>query len=140
MSKLRLVYVLGGLLAASCLCVVALWNLPSLGLSDPVRVPVSIGLIFVFGFAISPAYYIPMSIFAVKFGGKHAGFLVALIDVFGYGGAMLFNFFGGSIAEDYGWPVFLVGLLSISIVATVTMTAFLTLDYRADRKTDSATL
>ena len=133
MSKLRLVYVLGGLLTASCLCVVALWNLPNLALPDAMRVPASIGLIFVFGFAISPAYYIPMSIFAVKFGGKHAGFLVALIDVFGYGGAMLFNFFGGSIAEDYGWPVFLVGLLSISIVATITMTAFLTLDYRAEK-------
>ncbi|QDT13912.1 MFS transporter [Planctomycetes bacterium K23_9] len=129
-TKKNLIYVLGGLLAGSCVCVVALWNLGNLPVSPTARMPLAIGLIFVFGFAISPAYYIPMSIFAVKFGGKHAGFLVALIDVCGYSGAWAFNFFGGSIAEDYGWSVFLIGLLSITVVATLSMVSFLTIDYR----------
>ena len=130
-SKRQLIYVLGGLLTLSCLCVVALWNLGDLPIGESMRLPVSMGLIFVFGFAISPAYYIPMSIFAVRFGGKHAGFLVALIDVCGYSGSWLFNFFGGSIAEEHGWSVFLIGLLSITIAATLSMVSFLTLDYRA---------
>ncbi len=97
------------------------------------QVPAAIGLIFLMGFSLSPAYYIPMSVFSVSFGGKHGGFLVALIDVFGYAGAMLFNYFGGSIAEDYGWSVFLIGLLSIAVAALLSMTTFLTLDYRASR-------
>ena len=129
-SKKNLIFVLGGLLAASCLCVVTLWSLGDLPGGSSMRVPLAIGLIFVFGFAISPAYYIPMSIFAVRFGGKHAGFLVALIDVCGYSGSWLFNYFGGSIAEDYGWPVFLIGLLSITVAAMISMVAFLTIDYR----------
>ncbi|MGB7345392.1 MAG: MFS transporter [Pirellulaceae bacterium] len=130
MTKRRLIYVLGGLLAASCVCVIALWNLGNVPIGPSLRTPLAIGLIFVFGFAISPAYYIPMSIFAVKFGGRHAGFLVALIDVCGYSGAWLFNYFGGSIAQDYGWSVFLVGLLSITVAATLSMVSFLTIDYR----------
>lgn len=131
LSKGQLVAVLGGLLGLGCLCVVGLWNFALLGLPDSLNVPAAMALVFVFGFAISPAYYIPMSIFAVKFGGKHAGFLVAIIDVFGYVGALLFNFFGGSISEQYGWNVFLIGLLSIAVAATITMTGFLLLDYRA---------
>ncbi|NNE00105.1 MAG: MFS transporter [Pirellulaceae bacterium] len=140
LNKKRLIFVLGGLLAVSCLCVVALWNFDRLPISDSMKVPTSIGLIFVMGFSLSPAYYIPMSIFAVAFGGQHAGFLVALIDVFGYAGALAFNFFGGSIAENYGWRVFLFGLLSIAIAAMLSMTTFLFLDYRAKVKaTDSPT-
>ncbi len=75
-----------------------------------------------------------MSIFAVSFGGKHSGFLVSLIDVFGYSGALLFNYFGGSIAQHYGWSVFLGGLLTIAILATVFMIAFLTLDWNSARR------
>ena len=133
LNKWRLIYVLGGLLAVSCLCVVALWNFASLPIPTSMQVPAAIGLIFLMGFSLSPAYYIPMSVFSVSFGGKHGGFLVALIDVFGYAGAMLFNYFGGSIAEDYGWSVFLIGLLSIAVAALLSMTTFLTLDYRTSR-------
>ena len=133
LNKWRLIYVLGGLLAVGCLCVVALWNFASLPIPTSMQVPAAIGLIFLMGFSLSPAYYIPMSVFSVSFGGKHGGFLVALIDVFGYAGAMLFNYFGGSVAEDYGWSVFLIGLLSIAVAALLSMTTFLTLDYRASR-------
>lgn len=130
LSKRQLVWTLGGLLLLSCLCVVMLWVLPSLPLTASARLYVALVVIFVMGLAISPAYYVPMSIFAIAFGGKHSGFLVAAIDIFGYSGALLFNFFGGSIAEDYGWPVFLSGLLAVAISALVCMTGFLTLDQR----------
>ncbi len=132
LSKLQLMGTLGGLLILSCMCVLTLWNLDLIPIA--VRSPAAIGTIFLLGLAISPAYYVPMSVFAVKFGGKHSGFLVALIDVFGYGGAILFNFYGGSIAEHYGWSVFLSGLLTIAVLATTCMVTFLTLDWRSERR------
>jgi sugar phosphate permease len=131
LSKKRLILALGGLLGVSCLCVMTLWNL---GVVPPsLRTPAAIGTIFLFGLTISPAYYVPMSVFAVAFGGKHSGFLVALIDVFGYSGAMIFIYFGGSVAQHYGWSVFLSGLLAITVLATACMVTFLTLDWRAER-------
>ncbi len=131
LSKRQLVWTLGSLLLAAWVCVVVLWAPPSLPIPDSARIATAMGVIFLMGLAISPAYYVPMSIFAIAFGGKHSGFLVAAIDVFGYSGALLFNFFGGSIAEDFGWPVFLTGLLSVAILALLCMTGFLFLDQRA---------
>lgn len=132
LSKLRLIWTLGGLLTISCLCVLTLWNLDVV--PERLRSPAAIGTIFLLGLTISPAYYIPMSVFSVAFGGKHSGFLVALIDVFGYSGALLFNFFGGSIAQHYGWSVFLSGLLTIAVLATACTVTFLTLDWHAQRR------
>ena len=91
-------------------------------------------LIFVFGFSISPAYYVPMSVFSVAYGGKHSGFLINLIDIFGYAGAMTFTYFGGSIVDNYGWSTLLSMLLGVTVLALVTMTSFLVLDYRAERR------
>ncbi|MCA9138052.1 MAG: MFS transporter [Planctomycetales bacterium] len=131
LSKRQLVIVLGGLLATSSICVLALWNLDMIATS--LRTPAAIATIFLLGLTISPAYYVPMSVFSVSFGGKHSGFLVSLIDVFGYSGALLFNFFGGSIAEHYGWSVFLSGLLTITVSATVCMVTFLSLDRKCEK-------
>lgn len=133
LSKRSLVWILGGMLTLGCGCVIALSNLGIV--SESIRSPVAIAVLFLLGLSISPAYYIPMSVFSVRFGGKHSGMLVSLIDVFGYGGAMLFNFFGGSIAEHYGWSVFLTGLFAISCFATILMTTFLALDARSTRLT-----
>ena len=132
LPKKALVWVLGGMLTVSCLCVMTLWNLDFL--PKGIRTPAAIGTIFLLGLTISPAYYIPMSVFSVSFGGTHSGFLVALIDVCGYSGALLFNFFGGSIAQHYGWSVFLSGLLTIAVLATVCTITFLTLDCRAENR------
>jgi sugar phosphate permease len=135
--KPQLVKVLGGMLGISCLCVVGLWALPHLGLPEAARLPAALVLLFVFGFTLSPSYYIPMSLFAVAFGGPHGGFLVALLDVFGYLGAMTFNYFGGAIAQKHGWPVFLGVLLTVTVIATVSMTWFLHLDAVAARKQEA---
>ena len=132
LSKRQLVWTLGSLLGLSCLSVLFLWCLPSLSLATSLKLPAAMASIFSFGFSISPAYYIPMSIFSIAFGGKHSGFLIALIDVFGYSGALVFNYFGGSIAQVYGWPVFLSLLLVVTLLALVTMTAFLHLDRKSE--------
>ena len=75
-----------------------------------------------------------MSVFSIAFGGKHSGFLIALIDVFGYVGSMIFTFFGGSISSDFGWSAFLTVLLTIAVLALATVTAFLYMDYRATNR------
>jgi sugar phosphate permease len=134
LSKRQLIWAVGGLLGLGCLSVLFLWSLPSLSLVTTLRLPFAMFSIFVFGFSISPAYYIPMSIFSIAFGGKHSGFLIALIDVFGYTGAFVFNRFGGSIAERYGWSVFLGVLLTITVLALVTLTVFLHLEYKTEKK------
>ena len=140
LSKRQLVGTLGGLLSMSCCCVLLLWCLGGIPLAPGMRLPTAMVSIFVFGFTISPAYYVPMSVFSVAFGGKHSGFLIALIDVFGYSGAMVFTFFGGSIAKDYGWSVFLAILLTITLLSLVTMTTFLHLDFRAQRRESDTAL
>lgn len=137
LTKRQLMRTLGGLLLIGCLAVLVLWRLDLAPAG--IRAPLAIGTIFTLGFSISPAYYIPMSVFAVAFGGKHSGFLVALIDVFGYCGALVFNYFGGSIALLYGWTVFLSGLLTIAILATLCMVTFLGLDWRAESMRNRAT-
>jgi sugar phosphate permease len=136
LTKRGLIFTLGGLLLTSCLCVLVLWRLDLA--PESIRTPAAIATIFALGFTISPAYYVPMSVFSVAFGGKHSGALVALIDVFGYSGALLFNFFGGSIAEHYGWTVFLSGLLTITGLATICMVTFLTLDWAKQPRATNA--
>lgn len=134
LSKRQLVWAVGGLLAMSCLSVLFLWSLPSLDLVASLRLPAAMISIFVFGFSIAPAYYVPMSVFSIAFGGRHSGFLIALIDVFGYGGAFIFNFFGGTIAKHHGWPTFLGVLLAVAVLALVTITAFLHLEHKSEEK------
>ncbi len=134
LSKRQLVWAVGGLLGLSCLSVLFLWSLPSLSLAASLRLPAAMISIFVFGFSISPAYYVPMSVFSIAFGGRHSGFLIALIDVFGYAGAFVFNFFGGSIAQHHGWPVFLGLLLTVAVLALVTLTMFLHLEHKFEKK------
>ncbi len=134
LSRRRLVRVLGGLLALGCVCALSLWALPGLPIPGSMDMPIAITSIFMLGFAICPAYYIPMSVFSIRFGGQHSGLLITLIDAFGYAAALLFNFFGGSIAQNYGWPVFLGGLLTVAVLALVTMTTFLQLEHRAEAR------
>ena len=134
LSKRHLVWVVGCLLGLSCLSVLFLLSLPTLPLAASLKLPAAMISIFVFGFSISPAYYIPMSVFSITFGGRHSGFLIAFIDVCGYAGAFIFNYFGGSIAQHYGWPVFLGVLLTVAALSLVTLTMFLHLEHRFEQK------
>lgn len=133
-SKRQLAFCLTGMLLLSVLCVVGLWQMDLL--PSHLRSFASMLLLFTLGFTISPAYYVPMSVFAVAFGGRHSGFLVSVIDIFGYAGALVFNFYGGSIAQEYGWDVFLCGLMGVCVCAVASMASFFYLDYQSDRRSD----
>lgn len=142
LSKKNIVYTMSASLLVAVGCLLGLWLLGVYDLGATLEFAMTIGLIFVFGFAISPAYYIPMSVFSIGFGGRHCGLLVGLIDAFAYFGAMMFDFIGGVVAnKEGGWQDFILILIVTSILATIIMTTFLYLDYRdSERDLASAVL
>ena len=138
LTKKKLTVLLGGMLALSIVCLTFLWALPKFDFDPRIELVFTAVTILIFGFSIAPAYYLPMSVFSIDFGGKHCGFLIGLIDALGYSGAMVFDFVGGSVADrPGGWQSFLGILLGVSIAATVSMTLFLYLDFRASERTEN---
>ena len=140
LSKKSLISVMGMTLVVAVFCLLSLRFLGTVELNHQFEFILTMVLIFLFGFAISPAYYIPMSVFSISFGGKHCGLLVGLIDAFAYFGAMIFDFVGGHVAnKEGGWQDFLLILIVTSVIATITMIVFLYVDY-AKTKPRSSTL
>ena len=134
LSKKRIVITVGATLAVAVLCLIGLRLLGTHDLDATLELVLTIVLIFAFGFAIAPAYYIPMSVFSIGFGGRHCGLLIGLIDAFAYFGAMMFDFIGGAVAnKEGGWQDFILILIVTSVLATILMTIFLYLDYRDNR-------
>jgi OPA family sugar phosphate sensor protein UhpC-like MFS transporter len=139
LSKKSLITVMGMTLVASIFCLLSLRFLGTVELNHQFELIVTMALIFLFGFAISPAYYIPMSVFSISFGGKHCGLLIGLIDALAYFGAMIFDFVGGEVAnKDGGWQDFLLILIVTSVIATITMIVFLYVDYAKSKSTMEA--
>jgi sugar phosphate permease len=131
LSKKNIIYTMSANLIVAVCCLLGLWFLGVYDFGASLELTMTIVLIFVFGFSISPAYYIPMSVFSIGFGGKHCGLLVGLIDAVAYFGAMMFDFIGGAVAnKEGGWQDFILILIVTSILATIIMTTFLYLDYR----------
>ncbi len=136
LSKKNLIFVMGATLVVAIFCLLALRFLGTVELNAQLELILTIICIFLFGMAISPAYYIPMSVFSIDFGGKHCGLLVGLIDALAYFVAMIFDFVGGDVAnKDGGWQDFLSILIVTSIIATVTMIVFLYVDYAGSKST-----
>lgn len=137
-SKKKLIYVMGSTLVVAIFCLLSLRYLGTVEFEAQFELALTIGLIFAFGFAISPAYYIPMSVFSISFGGRHCGLLVGLIDAFAYFGAMIFDFVGGAVAnKEGGWQDFLSILIVTSIIATITMIVFLYVEYQSSKSTQN---
>jgi OPA family sugar phosphate sensor protein UhpC-like MFS transporter len=131
LSKKNIVYTMSATLIVAVICLLSLRFLGFYDFGSGLELSITIVLVFLFGFAISPAYYIPMSVFSIGFGGRHCGLLVGLIDAFAYFGAMMFDFIGGAVAnKEGGWEDFILILIVTSILATIIMTSFLYLDYR----------
>ena len=116
------------MLLMAALCVFALWLIPQAGFSNDVSLYASMAAIFMFGVGIAPAYYIPMSVFCVAYGGPRVGLLMGLVDSVGYACAGFFNYYGGSIAQNYGWDVFLMVLLGCCLAAAALTMRFMQLE------------
>jgi sugar phosphate permease len=139
LSPKNLIFVMGGTLVISIICLLTLRFLGTTELNAQLELILTICLIFVFGMAISPAYYIPMSVFSIGFGGKHCGLLVGLIDAIAYFGAMIFDFVGGAVAnKEDGWQDFLSILIVTSIFATIIMIVFLYMEYSDSKSTENS--
>ena len=134
-SKRQLRAVLTATLAVATLCIVSLQYLPQLDISLAWNRRIATGLILLFGVMTSPAYYIPMSIFSIEFGGPHSATLVCLIDMCGFAASASFGFLGGRLAAGAGgWTSFMTMLIVVGIVATIATWLFMNAEYRAARR------
>jgi len=135
LSKKNRIFVLGGMMIVSVFCVALLLALPRLGLTGDFGLWPALFAIMLYGLAIAPCYYIPMSVFSVDFGGMRCGVLVGIIDAAGYLAAMAFDFLGGAVADEVdGWHKFLSILFGVSILGSVALPLFLFLDYRSEKQ------
>jgi hypothetical protein len=66
-----------------------------------------------------------VSVFSIAFGGKHSGFLVAILDAIGFAATATFYYFGGSIAKSQGWTSFLFVLSGICLWSLLTTFFFM---------------
>ena len=105
--------------------ILAMYLLPDWSLEQDSEVALSVGLLFVFGFCVSPCYYLPMSVFSIEFGGIHSGFLIALLDALGFSASMVFAWNAGSIQELWGWDGIMGALLAVSVWSIVATVLFL---------------
>lgn len=133
-SRKHLRFVLGSMLLTATLVILTLQYLPywqqSAGFSNEVTFPITLALIVIFGIMTSPAYYIPMSIFSIEFGGPHSATLIALIDMLSFAASASFGFAAGRLAEK-GWDQFMWLLIAIALIAMVSTIVFMHLEYRA---------
>ncbi|MFP6824301.1 MAG: hypothetical protein VB915_10880, partial [Pseudomonadales bacterium] len=96
------------------------------------RFNVALALILLLGACIAPAYYLPMSVFSVEFGGARSGVLVGFIDATGYAAEAVFMPYAGRLADQSGgWTHFMWLLLVIACVGLVSTAMFLYRDHRA---------
>ncbi|WP_019028257.1 MFS transporter [Colwellia piezophila] len=122
-------------LILSLLSVLTLKYLPWFNLSAQLNYLVALGAIFLFAFSISPAYYLPMSIFSIEYGGPHSATLVCLIDAFGFAASATFAFIGGRLADSAGgWSSFMNMLILISAFGIISVWAFMQAEYIAAKK------
>ncbi|OUR80994.1 MFS transporter [Colwellia psychrerythraea] len=122
-------------LILSLLSVLTLQYLPLFNLIAELNYTVALVAIFLFAFSISPAYYLPMSIFSIEYGGPHSATLVCLIDAFGFAASATFAFIGGRLADSAdGWSNFMNMLIFISAAGVISVWAFMHSEYKAAKR------
>jgi len=140
LTKKRRIFVLGGMMTLATGCIVILLWLPESNIQEASLPWIALSAIMIFGLMIAPCYLIPMSVFSLDFGGKHCGVLVGIIDAAGYSASMIFEFWGGAVADQVdGWQQFLHIILNVSIIGTVTLILFLVIDHRSLSKSKDTT-
>lgn len=116
---------LGGLLSLAALCLAALLVMGRVPLAPTTAFAATTAILFLYGVSVAPAYYLPMSVFSIEFGGRHCGVLIGLIDAAGYGAAMLYQFAGGKVVDGPGgWSGMLALLLAVAALAAASTVWF----------------
>jgi OPA family sugar phosphate sensor protein UhpC-like MFS transporter len=125
-SKKALRSVLTLSLAVAAACILTLKFSIHLDLSEAANFRLALCSIFLFGFAISPSYYLPISIFSIEFGGPHSATLVCFFDAVGLGASATFGFVGGRLADSAGgWNSFMNLIVILVMIAMISMFAFM---------------
>jgi len=137
-SKRGIRVVLTLALAMSLVSVLILQYLPLFDIKSELKYILALAAIFMFAFSISPAYYLPMSIFSIEYGGPHSGTLICIIDAFGFAASAAFSFIGGRLADSTtGWSSFMNMLILISAAGVISVWAFMHSEYKAEDKAAS---
>jgi len=132
LTRKQRAYFMGASLAVGCLCIAGLIWITEAPYDSTLRFSVALSLILLVGVCVAPAYYLPMSVFSVEFGGMRAGVLVGFIDATGYAAEAAFMPYAGRLADQPGgWTHFMWLLFVIACVALVSTTMFLYRDHRA---------
>lgn len=125
LPRKTMAWVMALMLIGATSCLVAFLVMPHWELDRTVTMAISAGLLFVFGLFVSPCYYIPVSVFSIDFGGRHSGFLVAILDAAGFAATAVFYVLAGKLPETRGWTTFLWALCAVALWSVLTMFFFL---------------
>jgi sugar phosphate permease len=124
LSRKQAARVFSLLLTLATGCIGTFLVMPYFGLTSASLTGLSVFLLFLFGVCVAPCYYIPMSVFAIEFGGPRSGVLIALLDAKAFGVNALFQLFAGRIAKT-SWQLFLAVLMAVSVASLAMMFWFL---------------
>lgn len=126
LGREKVTKIIGVYLGLAVASLVFILSLPQLNLSPQTTVMATLMALFIFGFTVSPAYYLPMSIFSIDYGGPYSGFLIALLDATGYLASVFFSLRGSRLLDQgTGWTQFLTLLIGVAIFAWATTVLFL---------------
>ena len=132
LTRKQRIYFVGASLVVGCLCIAGLIWITEAPYDLTLRFNVALALILLLGACIAPAYYLPMSVFSVEFGGARSGVLVGFIDATGYAAEAVFMPYAGRLADQSGgWTHYMWLLFVIACVGLVSTAMFLYRDHRA---------
>ena len=116
--------------ATLCMGVICVW------VASPPMSPAALSMaLFVMGAGVAPPYFLPGSVFALKFGGRdYCGTVSAIIDGCGYFSTVVFQLTSGWIIHSSGWVGLFRTLTMVSACATVAMAVFSWLECREERR------
>src|SRR5215813_7091768 len=83
-SRAGRAWLLGTMLTFAALCLVALLAMTRAAPGAGAAFAATAVVLFLYGLTVAPAYYLPMSVFSIEFGGRHCGVQISLIDAMCY--------------------------------------------------------
>jgi sugar phosphate permease len=125
LSTITLSKIIGLFLGIAVLCILVILELSLLELSLSGNILVIYICLFVFGFSVAPAYYLPMSIFSIQYGGPFSGILISILDLGGYSATAVFAIVAGNLADFMGWSMVLILLMVVGIMTLILTAWFL---------------
>jgi sugar phosphate permease len=132
LTRKQRIYFMGASLAVGSLCIAGLIWITEAPFDLTFRFNVALALILLLGVCVAPAYYLPMSVFSVEFGGARSGVLVGFIDATGYAAEAVFMPYAGRLADNPGgWTDFMWLLFVIACAGLVSTVMFLYRDHQA---------